>query len=101
MKGWPSVSLIGASDQVIGIAFSEEMIDKARQAVEVLGALIVRWNFVVRRQKKPIGDSSIKVILVNGIFNEKCQNQSPETCSRGRCCHKRIMMDLKKVHRTA
>jgi ubiquinone/menaquinone biosynthesis C-methylase UbiE len=58
----------GPDGKVLGIDFSDEMISRARQALEETGIKNVELH-LTEAEQLPIEDGSIDVALVNGIFN--------------------------------
>jgi SAM-dependent methyltransferase len=58
----------GVSGRVIGIDFSEPMIQKARGAASKVNLNNIEF-FCAAAEKLPISNESVDVILVNGIFN--------------------------------
>ena len=60
---------VGADGKVIGIDFSDDMLTRARQAVEEINIGNQVKFHCVAAEELPLGDKSVDVILVNGIFN--------------------------------
>ncbi len=58
----------GINGRVIGIDFSESMLYRARGASSMYNALNVEFC-QADGKKLPIGDATIDIVLVNGIFN--------------------------------
>ena len=58
----------GTNGKVIGIDFSQAMIDRAKRGVQECGYVNVSF-FVSDAEQVPLPDDSIDIALVNGIFN--------------------------------
>lgn len=58
----------GPGGRVIGVDFSDTMLDRARSAAGEAGLLNVEFH-AADATRLPVSDSSIDVALVNGIFN--------------------------------
>ena len=59
---------VGPNGKVIGIDFSDSMLARARQGAAEAGAHNVRF-YQADAENLPIGEGSIDIALVNGIFN--------------------------------
>ena len=59
---------VGSTGKVIGVDFSETMLDRARQASRELGIENVEFHHA-DAEDLPIDNEAIDVALVNGIFN--------------------------------
>ena len=60
---------VGPGGQVVGIDFSEAMIARARRAAAEIGANNVDFQ-LADAERLPLGDASVDVALINGIFNQ-------------------------------
>ncbi len=59
---------VGRSGKVIGVDMTQEMIDKARQNVHVLGMTNVEFR-LGNIEALPLEDASVDVVMTNGVFN--------------------------------
>ena len=59
---------VGPGGEVVGVDFSEAMLTRARQAAVEAGATNVEF-YRADAEALPIGEGSIDLALVNGIFN--------------------------------
>jgi len=59
---------VGPSGKVIGIDFSDTMLERARKAAHVAGVLNATFERA-DAENLPFDDASIDIALVNGIFN--------------------------------
>ncbi len=59
---------VGPSGKVIGVDFSESMVVRARKGASEAGLANVEFH-LADVESLPLGDSSVDVAMVNGIFN--------------------------------
>jgi arsenite methyltransferase len=57
----------GSSGKVIGVDFSQAMINKAKESAKLLGSNVS--FYCASAENLPVDDASIDIVLINGIFN--------------------------------
>ena len=65
---WVAAGRVGPNGKVIGVDFSESMLVRARTGAAEAGLANVEFH-LADVESLPLGDSSVDVAMVNGIFN--------------------------------